>query len=82
MTNFKFSIITVVKNDENNIAKTINSVLDQRQFVKLEYILIDGNSSDKTLDIIKFKKIIEAKSRSGCAPVAPPCGLYLDKVNY
>lgn len=53
MTNFKFSIITVVKNDENNIAKTINSVLDQRQFVKLEYILIDGNSSDKTLDIIK-----------------------------
>ena len=43
MTNFKFSIITVVKNDENNIAKTINSVLDQRQFVKLEYILIDGN---------------------------------------
>ena len=30
----------------------------------------------------KFKKIIEAKSRSGCAPVAPSCGLYLDKVNY
>ena len=30
----------------------------------------------------KFKKVIEAKSRSGCAPVAPPYGLYLDKVNY
>ena len=53
-----FSIITVVKNDQNNIEKTIKSVLSQA-FKNYEYILIDGNSKDQTLHkIIKFKKKI------------------------
>jgi glycosyltransferase involved in cell wall biosynthesis len=52
------SIITVVKNDEKNIEKTIKSVLNQKN-IKLEYIVIDGNSSDKTLAIINnYKKNI------------------------
>ncbi len=51
-----FSIITVVKNDETNIEKTIKSVLSQN-FKNFEYIVIDGKSKDKTLEIInKFNK--------------------------
>ena len=29
-----------------------------------------------------FKKAFKSKKRSMCAPTAPPCGLYLYKVNY
>lgn len=48
-----FSLITVVKNDENNIEKTIKSVINQKERNKIQYIIIDGNSTDKTKDIIK-----------------------------
>ena len=51
-----FSIITVVKNDEKNIKKTINSVLKQN-YKNYEYLIIDGKSTDRTVDNIKrFKK--------------------------
>ena len=51
-----FSIITVVKNSENNIERTIKSVTRQ-SYKNYEYIIIDGKSSDQTLSRIKkFKK--------------------------
>jgi glycosyltransferase involved in cell wall biosynthesis len=49
------TIITVVKNRENTIQKTINSVLNQ-SFKDLEYIVIDGKSNDRTFNIIKKNK--------------------------
>ena len=49
---FDISIITVVKNDEKKIQKTIKSVLKQK-IKNLEYIIIEGNSSDNTLKKIK-----------------------------
>ncbi len=54
VVNFKplFSIITVVYNNEKFLEETIKSVLNQK-FRNFEYIIIDGGSSDKTLDIIK-----------------------------
>ncbi len=52
MKNPFFSIITVVFNGENEIEKTINSVLNQ-SFDDFEYIIIDGKSTDKTLSKIK-----------------------------
>ena len=46
------SIITVVLNDQDNIEKTILSVLNQK-YKNIQYIVIDGDSKDGTNKIIK-----------------------------
>lgn len=48
----KFSIITVVYNARNTIERTINSVLNQN-YENTEYIIIDGGSTDGTIDVIQ-----------------------------
>lgn len=48
----KISIITVCFNAEDTISKTIESVLEQT-YDYIEYIIIDGNSSDNTVRLIK-----------------------------
>ncbi|RZL16201.1 MAG: glycosyltransferase [Pedobacter sp.] len=48
----KLSVITVVYNDVKNIRRTMISVLGQT-FTSIEYIVIDGNSNDGTLDVIE-----------------------------
>ena len=53
------SIITVTYNAEVCLEKTIQSVINQT-YKNIEYIIIDGGSSDKTLSIIKkYKKYIK-----------------------
>ena len=53
------SIVTVIYNGEKYIEKTIQSVLHQ-SYDNVEYIIIDGGSTDKTLDIIKkYDKYID-----------------------
>lgn len=48
------SVVTVVFNDVENIGKTIESVLSQDiSQSELEYIIIDGGSTDGTVDVIK-----------------------------
>lgn len=46
------SIITIVFNGEQYLEQTIQSVL-QQSYPHIEYIIIDGGSSDGTVDIIK-----------------------------
>lgn len=48
----KFSIITVVKNNKKKISRTINSVLSQNN-KNYEYLIIDGQSTDGTSEVIK-----------------------------
>lgn len=48
----KVSIITVSFNSAKTIADTIKSVLSQ-DFPQIEYIVVDGGSSDGTVEIIK-----------------------------
>jgi glycosyltransferase involved in cell wall biosynthesis len=48
----KVSIITVVFNGKEFLEKTFESVFAQR-FSSVEYIVVDGNSTDGTLDLIK-----------------------------
>ncbi len=53
------SIVTIVLNGENEIEETILGVLNQN-FSNLEYIVIDGGSTDGTMKIIdKYKKNID-----------------------
>lgn len=54
----KISIITVCFNSSKTIEKTFQSILNQT-YNDIEYIVIDGGSTDSTLDIIKkYKKNI------------------------
>ena len=50
-----FSVITVVKNDEKNILKTISSISNQT-YKNFEYIVVDGLSKDNTISKILLKK--------------------------
>ncbi len=48
----KISIITVVYNGEDVVEKTLKSVLNQ-DYQCIEQIVVDGNSQDRTVNIIK-----------------------------
>lgn len=62
-----FTVITVVFNAQNSIEKTIESVLIQ-SFSDYEYIIIDGGSTDLTINILnkytnRINKIISEKDK-------------------
>ena len=48
----KLSVITIVYNNTADIERTMLSVLGQT-YANIEYIVVDGLSTDGTLDIIK-----------------------------
>ena len=53
------SILTIVKNGQNHLEETIQSVLNQT-YKNIEYIILDGNSQDSSLEIIKkYEKVID-----------------------
>ena len=59
MTSPKISIITIVYNNVRDIEHTILSVLNQT-YDNIEYIIIDGASTDGTLDVInKYRGSID-----------------------
>jgi glycosyltransferase len=66
----RVSIITTVFNGQENIRETIKSVLDQ-EYRNIEHIVIDGNSTDGTLEVIADYKDRIAKMIS-----EPDQGIY------
>jgi glycosyltransferase involved in cell wall biosynthesis len=57
------SIVVIVKNCESTIAKCLDSLISQT--VKCEIVVVDGNSTDRTCDIVKTYpvKLISAPKR-------------------
>lgn len=59
----KISIITVTYNSEGTLKDTLNSVLSQT-YDNYEYLIIDGKSADKTINIIQeYEKKFKGKLR-------------------
>lgn len=76
MKNPLVSVITVCFNAEKSILMTMDSVLGQT-YPFLEYILIDGGSSDRTLSLIEEKKpLFEAKGIRLVVVSEPDRGIY------
>ncbi len=63
-----FSIITVVRNNEVGILRTLKSIQNQ-DFRNFEHIIIDGASNDGTIDVIKMftneKQIVISEKDNG-----------------
>ncbi len=66
----KVSVITVVYNNAENIEDTIKSVAEQ-DYADIEHIVVDGGSSDGTLEIIE-----KYRGRLGKIVAEPDEGIY------
>lgn len=72
----KVTVVTICRNAEKEIERTIQSVL--RQIYKdYEYVIIDGKSTDKTLDVVKsYRKLFEDKGIDYKVISEPDEGIY------
>lgn len=72
----KISIITVCFNSRKTISRTIESVLAQNN-IQLEYLIIDGDSKDDTLQIAEsYRNQFEQKGFTYLVKSEPDNGIY------
>lgn len=57
----KISIITINYNDADGLRKTIESVASQTCLTDVEYIVVDGASSDGSVDVIRENETVVTK---------------------
>ena len=69
--NKKLSIITINLNDAEGLEKTIQSVVNQSVFEQIEYIIIDGGSTDGSPEVIQ-----KYASHLAYYQVGPDRGIY------
>lgn len=50
---FKITVVTVVKNAAKHLEKTILNVMEKMSIAEIEFVVIDGGSTDGTLEVIK-----------------------------
>ncbi len=60
MRKIKLSIITPSLNSDKSLAYTLSSVYDQT-YKNFEHIIVDGGSTDHTLDILKKHRVLNKK---------------------
>ncbi len=66
----KFSIVTPCYNMEKYLEETIKSVVYQKGDFEIEYIIIDGGSTDHSLSIIKkYAEMVKMDSKLNCRNV-------------
>jgi glycosyltransferase involved in cell wall biosynthesis len=65
------SVITVVYNNFNHIEDTILNVLKLKENTSLEYIIVDGGSTDGTIDVIE-----KYRNEISCFISEPDKGIY------
>lgn len=71
-----FTIITVCYNSEKTISRTIESVLNQT-YAKLEYLIIDGASADKTVQAAeRYRSQFQKKGIAYRVISEPDNGIY------
>ena len=72
----KFTVVTVVFNGEKEIAKTVESVLNQT-VPPFEYLIFDGNSRDRTLEILNgYQQAFRDRGVSCRIVSEPDSGIY------
>jgi glycosyltransferase involved in cell wall biosynthesis len=71
----KISVITAVYNGEKYIRETVESVLSQKGDFELEYIICDGQSTDRTLEIL-------AEYQNSCKIISRKDGSPQNAINY
>ena len=92
-----FSTFRASNCNSKNPIKTINNIqilksnkqikirIKSQSFLKSQVRSIVGSLkylAEKKWDLKKFDQVFRSKNRKNCAPLAPPHGLYLEKVKY
>ncbi len=81
----KNSIKTIKEIQILKSKKQIKIRIKSQSFLKSQVRSIVGSLkylSENKWDLKKFEKVFNSKDRKNCAPLAPPNGLYLEKVIY
>lgn len=68
---YKLSIITINLNDATGLERTIKSVVEQTVFERIEYIIIDGGSTDNSPEVIQ-----KYASQLAYYQIGPDRGIY------